>query len=196
MTPSNPKILNPELWVKKYGDNLYAWAYHRTGKKVVAEDLVQETFLSALNAMDNFTGSSSEKTWLFAILKNKIVDHFKKAFVKYEKSESELQHASQEGSFLSRFFDRYGSWNKKDRPANWNDDNNNLLDDNEFRRILKYCMDLLPDKWLSIITLRFLLEKNTTEVCKDLDITPSNLWVVIHRSKLQLRACIEKNFLD
>jgi RNA polymerase sigma-70 factor (ECF subfamily) len=196
MTNSASSKFNPELWVDRYGDDLYGWAYHRTGKKAVAEDLVQETFLSALNAMDSFKGNSTEKTWLFAILKNKIVDHFRKAFVKYEKGESEMQHDNDEGSFLNRFFDRYGSWHKKDRPADWHQDETELLDDDEFRRILKFCMELLPDKWLALITLRFLQEKKTSEVCKELDITPSNLWVIMHRSKLQLRACIEENFLN
>lgn len=196
MTDSSSKIFNPEQWVDKYGDSLFTWAYHRTGNKAVAEDLVQETFLSALDAGENFKGTSTEKTWLFAILKNKIVDHFRKAFVKHEKGEAEMQHDSREASVINRFFDRYGNWKKGDRPGNWHEDEYHLLDDDEFRRILKLCMELLPDKWLALITLRFLEEKNTTDICKDLNITPSNLWVIIHRAKLQLRACIEENFLD
>lgn len=196
MTDSSSKIFNPEQWVDKYGDSLFAWAYHRTGKKALAEDLVQDTFLSALDSLENFRGESSEKTWLFAILKNKITDHFRKTFVKYEKGEAEMQHDSREVSVINRFFDRYGNWKKGDRPRNWHENEYHLLDDDEFRRILKFCMDLLPDKWLALITLRFLEEKNTTDICKDLNITPSNLWVIMHRAKLQLRACIEENFLD
>lgn len=194
MTNRPAKTFNPELWVDKYGDDLFSWSYHRTGKRVVAEDLVQETFLSALKARKDFKGESSEKTWLFAILKNKITDHFRKAFMKYKIGERAMQHGHREESVLNRIFDKYGNWNKSERPKNWHKDEYHLLDDEEFKSILKYCMDLLPDKWMATLTLRFLQEKKTSEICKDLNITPSNLWVIMHRAKLQLRACIEENF--
>ena len=196
MTGGKNKRINPEMWVKNYGDDLFAWAYHRTGKKALAEDLVQETFLSALDSLENFRGESSEKTWLFAILKNKITDYFRNVFTRNESLETDVDHSHGNQSFMNRFFDRHGSWNKNERPANWHESEENLLDDEEFRKILEMCLKLLPEIWLALITLRFLEEKKTPEICKELDITPSNLWVILHRSKLQLRACIEENFLD
>jgi RNA polymerase sigma-70 factor (TIGR02943 family) len=196
MSTTINKHLNPELWVKKYGDDLYAWACHRTGKKTVAEDLVQDTFLSALGSIDKFRGDSNEKTWLFSILKNKIIDHFRKAIVKYEKEESHFQHNDNDESFLSRFFDKHGSWNKDQRPANWHEEDINLLDDHEFRQILLMCMKNLPEDWLALINLKFLEERKTPEICKELGITPSNLYVIMHRAKLQLRVCIEENFMN
>ncbi len=196
MSAEANKIFNPELWVQKYGDDLYAWAFHRTGKKVVAEDLVQETFLSALGSMEKFRGDSNEKTWLFSILKNKIIDYYRKAFVKYEMNESRMQPDHKETSFLNHFFDKHGSWNKSQRPSNWHDEEDNLLDDEEFRQILKLCLNSLPENWFALINLKFMEERKTPEVCKELGITPSNLWVIMHRAKLQLRACIEENFLD
>lgn len=190
------KIFNPELWVQKYGDDLFSWAYHRTGKKVTAEDLVQETFLWALSTPENFEGHSSEKIWLFSILKNKIADYFRRAFVNYEMDESNMQHDHKDASFLRHFFDRYGGWNKNTKPSNWHEDEDSLADDEEFRTILKMCMRNLPENWLAIIHLKFLENRKTPEVCKELGITPSDLWVMMHRAKLQLRECIENNFLD
>lgn len=196
MTADPNKQLNPEQWLQKYGDDLYAWAYYRTRKPAVAEDLVQETLLSALSSIDTFRGGSSEKTWLFAILKNKITDHYRKAFVKYEMEESAVNPNPDGPDFPGSFFDSHGKWKKEQRPSDWHEEEDNLLDDDEFRKILEMCMKLLPKNWFALITLRFMEEKKTPEICKELNITASNLWVIMHRSKLQLRACIEEHFMD
>lgn len=197
MASKNPnKTINPELWLNKYGDDLFAWAYHRTGKRALAEDLVQETFLSALKSMKNFRGDSNEKTWLFSILKNKIIDHYRKAFVKYEMEESRLESSSDGESFIHKFFDSSGSWNKNQKPHNWHEDETHLLDDIEFQAVLKMCLDYLPGKWKALVLLKFMEEKQTSDICKELNITSSNLWVIMHRAKLQLRRCIEENFID
>lgn len=196
MTKAAKHNCNPEKWVECYGDDMYAWAFYRTGKKTVAEDLVQETFLAALTQLKSYRGDSSEKTWLFSILKHKIIDHFRRAFVKYEKEVSSLQHDEAGELLLQKYFDRHGQWKKSERPANWHEEEDNLLDDEEFIGILRMCMKLLPEKWLSLVNLRFLEEKNTPEICKELGITSSNLWIIMHRAKLQLRDCIEENFLN
>jgi RNA polymerase sigma-70 factor (ECF subfamily) len=71
-------IINTDTWVDQYGDALFRFAFFRTRDRVIAEDLVQETFLAALQSKERFKGQSSEKTWLFSILKHKIIDHFRK----------------------------------------------------------------------------------------------------------------------
>ncbi len=74
--------LEPNSWVDNYADYLYRYAQSRVNDSAVAEDLVQETFLSAWKARERFEGRSSEKTWLSSILKNKIIDYYRKALVK------------------------------------------------------------------------------------------------------------------
>ena len=76
-TPEQVK-LDPETWVDKYGDYLYRFALSRVKDPVIAEELVQETFLAALRSLKNFQGRSSGRTWLIAILKHKIIDYFRK----------------------------------------------------------------------------------------------------------------------
>ncbi len=81
MTKRKPELAsidNPESWVDSYGDFLYRFALSRVKDPAVAEDLVQETFLAALRARENFKGQSAGRTWLVAILKHKIVDHIRK----------------------------------------------------------------------------------------------------------------------
>jgi len=196
MDSTSNKILNPELWLDKYGDDLFAWAYHRTGKRALAEDLVQETFLSALKSMGNFRGDSNEKTWLFSILRNKIIDHFRKAYVKYELEESRLGNGHSSESSTTKYFDNMGSWNKNQKPQNWHEEEGHLLDDSEFQSVLKMCLSYLPEKWNALVLLKFMEEKRTADICKELNVTSSNLWVIMHRAKLQLRRCIEENFID
>ena len=100
----NNKILNPQKWVSNYADLLYGFAFTRVRSKDLAEDLIQDTFISALKSKDNFKGGSSESTWLISILRNKIIDHYRKSSTKNEVSMVE------DSSF---FEDEDGSWKKK-----------------------------------------------------------------------------------
>ncbi len=69
---------DPEGWIDLYGEDLYRYALSLMGRESDAEDAVQETLFSALNSRKRFSGQSSEKTWLFGILKHKIADHFRR----------------------------------------------------------------------------------------------------------------------
>ncbi len=172
-------------WVDKYTSDLYNWAYHKTSNAEMAQDLVQDTFVVAVEKIESFQRKSSVKTWLFSILNNKIVDFYRK------KSKA---HISFEGSFLSNFFTEDGEWTNESKPNDWNQDDAHLLDDNEFLGVLKTCMDALPESWSATVKLKYLLQKKGEEICKELEITSSNYWQMIHRAKLQLRACIEKKW--
>ena len=99
------RAIDPELWVDRYGDYLYAFAQSRLVDRTRAEDLVQETFLSALNSMKTFKGRSSERTWLTSILKHKILDHFRK-----RRREKTLEDSGVPQDNLQQFFDDKGHW--------------------------------------------------------------------------------------
>lgn len=185
--------LNPAEWISKYADDLYGYAYSKSNSAQLAEDFVQETFLAALNSVQNFKGNSSERTWLFSILKNKIADHYRKASTRYEVRESTLGDEENQ-SFLANFFEKGGDWKKADKPRAWNGDEENLGQDPDFLSAMNKCVDKLPTNLLSVIRMKFLEEKESTEVCKELGLTSSNYWVIIHRAKILLRACIEKTW--
>lgn len=187
------QALNPNLWADKYADDLFGYAMTKSSSAELAEDFVQETFLSALTALDKFKGNSSERTWLFAILKNKIADHYRKASTRYEVGENAFKGDESE-NFLNSFFDAKGEWSKKEKPKQWSVEEENLLDNTEFQKALEHCVEKLPGNWHRVITLKFLEEKESDDICKEMDISPSNYWVLIHRAKLQLRACIEKKW--
>ncbi|MHC4945232.1 MAG: RNA polymerase sigma factor, partial [Planctomycetota bacterium] len=75
---SDSLLSDPATWVDEHGDALYRFAITRLKDPEAAEEIVQETFLAALKAKDSFKGRSSERTWLIGILKNKVIDHFRK----------------------------------------------------------------------------------------------------------------------
>ncbi|KAA2242549.1 sigma-70 family RNA polymerase sigma factor [Chitinophaga agrisoli] len=173
-------------WVQLYAESMFAWAHYKTADKALAEDLVQDSFLAALQSFDKFKQESSPKTWLFSILNHKIIDHFRKEFRNPVQNEAE--------SGLSFFFNSDGEWYKDRRPQEWPAADTQLLDNPDFRKILEHCMHLLPGSWLAAVSLKYLEQKDGKEICKDLQITPSNFWQILHRAKLQLRACLENNW--
>jgi RNA polymerase sigma-70 factor (ECF subfamily) len=179
-----------EDWVHQYADDLYSWAYYKTSHKESAEDLVQETFLSALQHVGRFEGKSSPKTWLFSILNNRIIDYHRRNFKNIVSPESYLK--TQNGfSILDHLFDEEGHWKKSLQPQQWASEESSLLDDREFIGELEKCMSKLPSNWFSALQLKYLEEKEGTAICQELDITPSNFWQILHRAKLQLRQCLE-----
>ena len=185
MQVESKKILNPEKWLNDHGDFLYNFALSRMFSREQAEDLIQETFLAAFKSVDKFQGQSSERTWLVSILKRKIVDYYRK------KSRSKEQLSDADSPFIRDKF-MYGRWKEEHEPQAWDFSDTNLTDNAEFIDILKKCISYLPDKWKSVFSLKHIEEAPNSEICEDLNISESNIWVILHRSRLQLRQCVEK----
>lgn len=179
---------NLSIWVETYTKDLYSWALHKVSNSELAADLVQDTFLAAAEKIDSFKGDSSPKTWLFSILNHKIIDHYRKKV---------NQTVSLENQSFSNFFEADGDWHENKKPKHWQEnDDKHLLDDNDFQIVLKKCLDALPEEWGACVKLKYLTEKKGEEICQELDITPSNFWQIVHRAKLQLRDCVEKNWYN
>lgn len=174
--------------VNMHSDELYSWANHKVNSKESAEDLVQETFLAAYKAFDSLKNKSQSKTWLFSILNNKIIDYYRKNSKQKIFTESEIASEKQTNSL----FDNKGNW--EDRTVNELWESENLLDNLNFISVLKQCTNGLPKRWGMVITSKYSLGKNSTQICKELDISSSNYWQIIYRSKLQLKVCVEKNW--
>lgn len=184
MDTTNPTA-TIKCWVELYSDSMYSWALHKTSSRQTAEDLVQETFLAAVQSFSKFKGNSNPKTWLFAILNNKINDHYRSSFRKPTVNDTTI---------FETFFDSNDQWKPEQRPQQWADDTGHLLDNDEFQQTLQNCMKNLPENWFSAIQLKFIAEKKSEIICKELGITPTNFWQILHRAKLQLRKCLELNW--
>ena len=184
LTPAMPSDNSHDLagWVESYTSDLFTWALHKTSDEELARDLVQDTFMAAAEKLDGFREDSSPKTFLFSILNHKIIDHYRRKVNKPVKLDEEK---------LSNVFNADGEWLGSSKPQEWKEDETNLLDDDDFQSVLRKCIGNLPDNWNACITLKYLQEKKTEEICQDLGITTSNYWQMMHRVKLQLRECIE-----
>ncbi len=174
-------------YVKQYSAGMLSWTLQRVSDTEVAKDLVQDTFLAAAEKLSSFRGDSSPKTWLYSILNYKIIDYYR-AKIK--------QPVSMESNFLFNYFSEDGSWLLDKKPAAWNEEKGNLLDDEQFGAVLQSCLDALPEKWNIAIKLKFLMSKKGEEICKELNITPANFWQIVRRAKLQLRECLENNWFQ
>jgi RNA polymerase sigma-70 factor (TIGR02943 family) len=176
-----------DAWVDQHGDCLYRYALARVHEPNVAEDLVQETFLAALRGLEGFAGQSTELTWLIAILKRKIMDWFRR-----QSRQPPVHTMSSAGDTDKSDFDRDGSW--QNLPASWGSNPGAALDRQEFWEVFRRCMEKMPERLAVAFTLREIDELSTEEVGQQLDATPGNLGVLLHRARLALRRCLETNW--
>lgn len=189
---TNTKInhgTSPDKWMELYGVLLYKHALPRVEDSFVAEDLVQETFLSALSGLDGFRGESSEKNWLFSILKNKIVDHYRK------KSRQQLVVSMPDLRLMDdQWFDSDGSWAEEKMPHDW-ESADAPVERKEVRKVILWCKDHLKSLQQAVFTLKYLEDIPSDEICKVLNISSTNYWILIHRARLKMRDCVEKMLL-
>ncbi|HAW20784.1 MAG TPA: RNA polymerase subunit sigma-70 [Flavobacteriales bacterium] len=180
--------LFPDTWIDKYSDQLLGYAVTSLRDRDTAKDMVQETFFIALRSKENYRGELSEKNWLFLILRSRILDYFKK---KKEVLESQL--IKNDGDEDSSQFLETGAWDNDAAPKEWAADR--MVESKEFMSVLQQCRDGLSDMQQSVFTLKFIEGIESDVICKELDITSSNYWVLVHRAKLQLRKCLEINWM-
>lgn len=179
--------LQPKEWVNAHSDYLYAFARKRIWDDDIARDLVQDTFLAALESMGNFEGRSSERTWLTAILKHKIMDVYRKK----SSSKSGLNNSVDINDLT--FFEENGHWKEAHKPQNFSYEQQDVLERKELDTILKLCMQKLPALWYAVFSMKFIDNEQSDLICSGLKITSANYWVIIHRAKLNLRACLQNN---
>ena len=180
--------LNPERWVGEHGDYLFSYAISRISSREVAEDLVQETMLSAFQARDKFRGGSSERTWLISILKRKVIDHYRKQARNPETLTDTFTSPFHNGGVND------GGWIKEHAPGSWDSQKMDAEDNEALMKVIQYCISLLPPKMETTFSMKTLDEFSTEEICKELNISESNLWVLLHRARLQLRECVENQW--
>lgn len=179
--------IDTSTWVEKYSDGLYNYAVMRLQDHDLSMDLVQDTFVSALKALKNFEGKSSVKTWLYSILKRKIIDHWRK---------QESRKTRPMSSYFTDSGMMKGKYLEESYPSGKLNEVEKSLEDKELGEAIFSCIDGLPDNWKGVLIDKMIEEKKTEEVCKDHDISTSNLWVIIHRAKLQLRECLDKKWMN
>jgi RNA polymerase sigma-70 factor (ECF subfamily) len=156
--------------------------------KDLAEDVVQDTLLAALQGAPGFSGRSSLKTWLTGILKHKIVDVIRRK--SREPAFAPLEEESQLEDF-DALFDNSGHW--ENPPADWGDPETHVSRQ-QFFDIVQFCLEKLPPNTARVFMMREVMELTSDEICKELTITSTNLWVILYRARMALRQCLEQNW--
>jgi RNA polymerase sigma-70 factor (ECF subfamily) len=154
-----------------------------------AEDAVSDTMIAALEKPQGFSGGSALKTWLVGILKHKLID--------------QLRRQAREATVLDRedgedldalLFDETGHW--RDMPVDWTGQPEALCGQRQFLAVLDACIEKLPATQGRVFMMREWLELETDEICKELAISTTNLWVLLHRARLRLRDCLQGNWFN
>lgn len=187
MDDARHSLSDPETWLDAHGDALYRFALQRVRDASLAEDLVQDTLLAALRARAGFAAQASERTWLIAILKNKIIDHFRRGAREVPLPEADDPDAAIEALFAAED----GHWRRF--PAAW-EHPDTALEQAEFWRAFADCLAGLPARQAQAFTLCELDGLATEELCKALGASTSNVWVMLHRARLRLRECLERTW--
>jgi RNA polymerase sigma-70 factor (TIGR02943 family) len=182
--------LADEVFMASLREQMLRFSRLQLGDQALAEDAVQEAFAGALKNAGSFAGSSALKTWIFAILKNKIADLLRRK--KRESPMSDLVRDDDDDDF-SALFNRKGFWHAEERPVAWSEPEQ-YLENDHFWVVFEACLDHLPPKQARVFMMREFVELETSEICEAASLSVSNLHVLLHRARLRLRECLENKW--
>ncbi|MGJ8592516.1 MAG: sigma-70 family RNA polymerase sigma factor [Aquaticitalea sp.] len=177
--------LNPNKWIDLYSDYLFNYTITRVNDREIAKDIIQDTFFAGLKSMKNFKGEASERTWLISILKRKIIDHYRKSNSKKGKAEVRMTYVNEDqaGDWLEERVEDEGYLNAEES-----------MENSELGDAIYDCLSKLSAKQATVFKMKTILGQETETICNELNITASNLWVILHRARIQLAECLEKNW--
>jgi RNA polymerase sigma-70 factor (ECF subfamily) len=192
-TASADAVLKDPAFLEPLRQQMVAFATLQLSDRHLAEDAVQEALIGALKNAKAFGGKAALKTWVFAILKNKIADllRTKSRMV----NASSLLREDEDEDALAALFDERGHWTKEDRPEHW-DRPEHAMQQQQFWRVFEACLERLPPQQARIFMMREFVELESEEICQTVGISVNHLFVMLHRSRLRLRECLENKWFS
>ena len=184
---SSDAIVDPEDWVDVYGDTLYRFALSRLRDANAAEEVVQETFLAGIRNQSQFSGRGSQGAWLVGIMRRKILDYVKL------RARHQQQVSDEDFDPTSVLFDESGHWRQGVLPTTAPEEH---LESRELWAVVQSCLSQLPPGQADVFVLSVMEEMDTENICKELGISPSNMWVRLHRARLGLAKCVAAKWFD
>ena len=159
-----------------------------------AEDAVQEALATAWSRADSFSGQSEHKTWVFGILRHKLIDTLRarQRTINVSEIESELED---EALFDRELFKDNGHWSRHAKPRRWPSPET-ALRQQQFWTLFEMCLDNLPEQIGRVFMMREFLDLDTTEICAELRMTANHCSVLIYRARLRLRTCLTEKGLS
>ena len=165
--------------VAEQSDYLYAFALAKTGDAELSKDLVQDTFVAALKNMERFRGEAHVRTWLTSILRNKVADHYRAV----QRRGRKLDLPDEEDRYFENLM-----WRREQAPQAWDE----AVDTEALMQYLHTCLELLPERLQAVLRRKYLEGVATEDILVELELTAQNFWVLLHRSRLKMRQCVEQ----
>ena len=184
-TRQHPPPLDPTGWVERHGDYLFRYAVGRVRRGDVAEELVQDALLAAWRGRAKYGGRASERSWLTAILKRKVIDWLRQTV------RDRLRTEESADEWADKLFTSGGQW--KSGPTEWASETPGAgVERTEFWAVVAGCTQKLPNRLRNVFVLWHLEEQSSDDVCQAAGVTSNNLWVMLHRARLRMWRCLSR----
>jgi len=183
--------LSDTIFLKELRRQMVKFATLQLSNAEAAEDAVQEALMGAMKNAKSFAGHAALKTWVFAILRNKIADVLRQKQRLVEASN--LLSDEEENEDFTELFNNKGYWHRDERPASWGNPHE-ALHQNQFWKIFEVCLEKLPGHQARVFMMKEFIELDAKEICTTVGISNTNLNVMLHRSRLRLRECLENTW--
>ena len=172
--------------------DMFKFARLQLRDEASAEDAVQEALAAALSGKQKFNQRAQLKTWVFAILKNKIIDIIRER-TRMPGASVVIEEIPEDA--YDDLFNENGFWLEDARPSSWGNPENSFSNQ-QFWQVFEICLTRLPENTARVFMMREMLGFDTEEICKELAISPTNCWVVLHRARMGLRLCLEERWFN
>ncbi len=156
----------------------------------LAEDSVQDALVAVLEKPANFSGASSLRTYVIGILKYKIIDNLR---IAGRTCQFETEPDQSEDDVIDQLFSANG--HTISPPRHWGNPDA-TLEQHDFFRVMEVCLEKLPAQHARVFMMREWLDLETSEISQELNLSTSNLWVVLYRARLRLRECLDLNWFS
>ena len=188
MAPTTSSSVIHPAEIERHRAYLLRYASLQLRDAGAAEDAVQDTLIAGIEGLERFSGKSSVKTWLTGILKHKIIDHIRRQAREQPLISSDADGDRSEAEAVDALFLENGHWRQP--PSNWGDPDK-AFENKAFMAVFAQCAKNLPVQTSRAFMMREVMEFTTDDICKELDISTTNCWVILHRARLTLRECLE-----
>ncbi len=192
-TPTPPPRVTPEV-LEALRRDMLRFATLQLRDAFLAEDMVQDTMLTALTKAHQYAGRASVKTWVFTILRNNIIDAIKLRARTVNASDYAAEGQSLDSAF-DTLFKTNNLWSRAARPKDWGTPED-AMREQQFWDVIDACLNHLPPNTARVFMMREVLELDSKEICADLSITMSNCHVILHRARNALRQCLEASWFS
>lgn len=189
--PTPEHCLNDNTYLADLRQQMLKFARLQLRDGAAAEDAVQEALVGAMKNADKFAGKAAFKSWVFAILKHKIIDGIRAN--RRTVAIADLQtdpDAAEDSSFL---FDESEHWKAEHAPSKWRNPEQQMQN-GQFWLVFESCLDKLPAAQARCFMMREFIGLDSAEICKELALSTTNLHVQLHRARLSLQKCLDSKW--